>query len=144
MADSNGEESNMTDGLERISLSGVPSAKGAYCQVVRAGDFLFVSGQGPIDSVSNEFSLGDIGQQTTLVLQNIREILKECKASMSDVVKCSVFLETASDFAQMDTAYRAFFKDLTPARTTVQAGLVEPGMKVEIDCIAYRPRGRSL
>jgi 2-iminobutanoate/2-iminopropanoate deaminase len=133
----------MTNRLERVTLSGVPSSKGAYSQVIRAGDFLFVSGQGPIDPVSNEFSLEDIGQQTTLVLRNIRAILEECGASTSDVVKCSVFLETASDFPQMDIAYKAFFGDLTPTRTTVQAGLVEPGMKIEIDCIAYHPRGGS-
>jgi 2-iminobutanoate/2-iminopropanoate deaminase len=137
------EEINMADRLERIALSGVPSSKGAYSQVIRAGDFLFVSGQGPIDPLSKELSLGDIGEQTTLVLQSIRAILKECGASMSDVVKCSVFLETASDFPQMDIAYKAFFKEYTPTRTTVQAGLVEPGMKIEIDCIAYHPRGRS-
>src|ERR1700733_13910818 len=113
----------MSDHLERSANYGAPSPDGAYAQVVRAGDFLFVSGQGPFDPVTNELSLGDIGQQTALALQNIREILKGCKASVSDIVKCSVFLETASDFAQMNDAYMAFFNGCTPARTTVQAGL---------------------
>jgi len=133
----------MTDRVERIELPGIPSSKGAYSQVIRAGDFLFVSGQAPVDPLTNEFSLGDIGQQTTMTLENIRAILKECGASMSDVVRCSVFLEKASDFSQMDVAYKAFFKSDTPTRTTVQAGLVEPKMKIEIDCIAYHPRRRS-
>jgi 2-iminobutanoate/2-iminopropanoate deaminase len=133
----------MSDHLERSANFGAPSPEGAYAQVVRAGDFLFVSGQGPIDPVTNELSLGDIGQQTALALQNIREILKGRKASVSDIVKCSVFLETASDFAQMNDAYMAFFNGCTPARTTVQAGFVEAGMKIEIDCVAYHPRGPS-
>ena len=102
-----------------------------------------MSGQGPIDPASNEFAFGDIRQETKLVLENIQRVLEGCGASISDIVKCSVFLAEASDFAAMNEVYASFFKGSSPARTTVQATLVEPGMKVEIDCIAYHPASRT-
>lgn len=130
----------MTPKIERFSVPGTPSSQGPYSQVVRAGDFLYISGQGPIDSRTNEFSFGDIRHETRLVLQNIEKILAGCGASMTDVVKCSVFLAEASDFAAMNEVYKSFFGSAPPARTTVQATLVEPGMKVEIDCVVYFPK----
>jgi 2-iminobutanoate/2-iminopropanoate deaminase len=122
-----------------MTMPGSPEPKGAYTQVVRAGDFLFVSGQGPIDPQTNEFSFGDIRHETSLVLKNLESILAGCGASASYIVKCSVFLAEASDFQAMNEVYAAFFQGAPPARTTVQAALVEPGMKIEIDCIAYHP-----
>lgn len=126
-------------GVEPIRIENAPSPKGAYSQVVRAGDFLFVSGQGPIDAVSQEFVFSDIRAETKLTLENIERILTGCGASKRNIVKCGVFLESAADFSAMNEAYAAFFEGTAPARTTVQATLVEPGMKVEIDCIAYLP-----
>jgi 2-iminobutanoate/2-iminopropanoate deaminase len=124
---------------EPIRIENAPAPKGAYSQVVRAGDFLFVSGQGPIDPVSQEFVFSDIRAETKLTLENIERILAGCGAGKRDIVKCGVFLARAADFSAMNEAYAAFFEGTAPARTTVQATLVEPGMKVEIDCIAYRP-----
>jgi len=129
----------MSTHIKRIDSPGAPSPKGAYSQVVRAGDFLFVSGQGPINPVSNEFAFGDIRHETKLVLENIRRVLNGSGASITDIVKCSVFLADASDFAAMNEVYASFFNNSAPARTTVQSTLVEPGMKLEIDCIAYHP-----
>jgi 2-iminobutanoate/2-iminopropanoate deaminase len=106
---------------------------------VRAGDFLFVSGQGPIDPETQQFVFSDIRSETTLTLNNIERVLAGCGASRRDIVKCGVFLANASDFAAMNEAYAVFFGDTRPARTTVQAALVEEGMKVEIDCVAYLP-----
>jgi 2-iminobutanoate/2-iminopropanoate deaminase len=127
----------MSSRIKRIIQLDAVDPSGAYSQAVSAGGFLFVSGQGPIDSLSNTLVIGDISEQTTLTLQNISKILAGCGASISDIVKCSVFIESSDDFASMDAAYRAFFGGTFPARTTVQAGMVESGMKVEIDCIAY-------
>ena len=121
-------------------MQDTPSSQGPYSQVVRAGDFLYISGQGPIDLGNNEFSFGDVRHETGLVLQNIQKILAGCGASMADVVKCSVFLAEASDFAAMNEVYASFFPSGAPARTTVQATLVEPGMKIEVDCVAYLPK----
>lgn len=130
----------MPSKIERLSVPDTPSSQGPYSQVVRAGDFLYISGQGPIDPGSNEFSFGDVRHQTRLVLRNIQKILAGCGASMADVVKCSVFLAEASDFAAMNEVYASFFPGGAPARTTVQATLVEPGMKIEVDCVAYLPQ----
>lgn len=125
--------------VEPIRIENAPTPKGAYSQVVRAGDFLFVSGQGPIDPVSQEFVFSDIRAETKLTLENIERILTGCGASKRDIVRCGVFLAKAEDFSAMNEAYGAFFEGTAPARTTVQAVLVESGMKVEIDCIAYSP-----
>ena len=122
--------------VERISIEDAPSPKGAYSQVVRAGDFLYVSGQGPIDPATQEFVFSDIRGETRLTLENVERVLKGCGASKKNIVKCGVFLANAADFNVMNEAYPRL-QGTAPARTTVQATLVEPGMKVEIDCVAY-------
>jgi 2-iminobutanoate/2-iminopropanoate deaminase len=125
--------------VERINIEDAPSPKGAYSQVVRAGDFLYVSGQGPIDPATQEFVFSDIHGETRLTLENVERVLKGCSATKRNIVKCGVFLAKAEDFNAMNEVYAAFFEGTAPARTTVQATLVEPGMKVEIDCVAYLP-----
>jgi 2-iminobutanoate/2-iminopropanoate deaminase len=107
---------------------------------VRAGDFIYVSGQGPIDPATDQLSPGDIQHETRLVLCNIKRILEGCGASVSDVVKCSVFLKDGREFAQMNEVYAEFFGDQKPARTTVEAQFVNPVMRIEIDCVAYKPK----
>jgi 2-iminobutanoate/2-iminopropanoate deaminase len=127
-------------GVEHLKVEDAPAPKGAYSQVVRAGDFLFVSGQGPIDPETQQFVISDIQAETKLTLENVERVLAGCGASRRNIVKCGVFLAKASDFAAMNEVYAAFFGETRPARTTVQAALVEEGMKVEIDCIAYLPQ----
>jgi 2-iminobutanoate/2-iminopropanoate deaminase len=123
--------------IERKSPLGAPEPQGPYSPAVRAGNFIFVSGQGPIDPASGKLYTGTIEQQTELVLKNVLQVLQGCGAGVADIVKCSVFLEKASDFSAMNAVYARFFGENRPARTTVQAALVEPGMKIEIDCIAW-------
>ncbi len=120
-----------------FSPSNDPSAAaGPYRPLVRAGDLLFVSGQGPIDPATGEFVLGSIAEQTRLVLENLRAALALEGASLRHVVRCGVFLADENDFAAMNEEYRKFFPDAPPARTTVAVRMVKAGMKVEIDCIA--------
>ena len=126
--------------IERIYPSDSPKPRGPYSPAVRAGDFVFVAGQGPIDPASNEFSYGDIQHETRLTLTNIKRILEAAGASMADVVKCSVFLRDGRDFEAMNAVYAEFFGDSKPARTTIEAKFANPTMKVEIDCIAYKPK----
>ena len=125
--------------IERISPSGLPAPRGPYSPAVRAGDFLFVSGQGPIDPKTNEFSYGDIQHETRVVLNNVKTILEGCGASLADVVKCSVFIRDGGDFGAMNQVYAEFFGAAKPARTTVETKFADSKMKVEIDCIAYKP-----
>jgi 2-iminobutanoate/2-iminopropanoate deaminase len=127
--------------LERLQVTGAPKPQGPYSSVVRAGDFLFVSGQGPVDAETGEMqSQASVQEQTKLVLQHVQTILRGCGADLEDVVKCSVFLHDAKDFSAMNEVYAEVFGANKPTRTTVAAGMVAEGMKVEIDCIAYRPK----
>ena len=120
-------------------MATIPKPRGPYSPFVRAGDLIFVSGQGPIDPVTNQYSLGDIQHETKLVLENIRGVLKQAGATPADVVKCSVFLSNGQDFAAMNKIYAEFFGETRPARTTVEAQFHNRAMKVEIDCVAYKP-----
>jgi len=125
--------------IERLSPPGVPAPRGPYSPAVRAGDFIFVSGQVPVNPATDKVELGDIQHETRLVLTNIGRILEGCGATMADVVKCSVFLADGNDFAAMNEVYAEFFGAHKPARTTVACQFAMPGLKVEIDCIAYKP-----
>ncbi len=127
--------------IERVFPETSPAPQGPYSPAVRAGDFIFVSGQGPVDPRTGKFSYGDVRHETHIVLENIRAILAACGAGPADVVKCSVFLSDGADFAAMNEIYAGFFGDTKPARTTVACRFANPKMKVEIDCVAYRPRG---
>lgn len=100
---------------------------------VRAGDFIFVSGQvAPVT--------GEVSDETRQILNNIKLILESCGATMADVVRCGVFLGNAADFAAMNAVYAEFFGEAKPARSTVVTGFALPNLKVEIDAIAYKPR----
>jgi 2-iminobutanoate/2-iminopropanoate deaminase len=129
--------------IERIFPDAVPTPRGPYSPAVRAGDFIYVSGQGPIDPATDKLSPGDIQHETRLVLSNIEKILQACDASMMDVIKCSVFLKDGREFAQMNEVYTEFFGVHRPARTTVEAQFVNTQMRVEIDCVAYKPVARE-
>lgn len=125
--------------IERILHRGAPTPRGPYSSAVRAGDFIFVSGMGPVDD-NDRYVFGDIQQQTRQTLLNLGKILQDCGASFADVVKCSVFLRDAGDFPRMNEVYSEFFGSIKPARTTVEAKFVQPEMRVAIDGVAYRPR----
>ncbi len=125
--------------IERLSPPGVATPRGPYSPAVRAGDFIFVSGQVPVDPVTQRIVSGDIRQETRQTLNNVKSVLEGCGASLRDVVKCSVFLSAANDFAGMNEVYAEFFGDSKPARSTVVCQFAVPGIKVEIDAVAYKP-----
>lgn len=124
-----------------LRVPGAPHPRGPFSHAVRAGDFLFISGQGPIDLATDAFSFGDIQHETRLTLDCIRHILQGCGARMEDVVKCTVYLTDPNDFPAMNEVYKEFFPTTAPARTTIQAGMVAKHMRIEIDCIAYHLPG---
>jgi 2-iminobutanoate/2-iminopropanoate deaminase len=119
--------------IERIHPPGAPAPRGPYSPAVRAGDFIFVSGQVPPEP-------GDVGDETRQVLTNLSLILESCGATLADVVKCSVFLSDGNDFAAMNTVYAEFFGETKPARSTAVTAFAIPNIKVEIDAIAYKPK----
>ncbi len=117
--------------IERISPPGAPAPRGPYSPAVRAGGFIFISGQVPPEP-------GDIRHETRQVLNNIRRILEGCGAGLADVVKCCVYLADGKDFAPMNEVYAEFFGEAKPARTTVACQFAIPNIKIEVDAIAYR------
>jgi 2-iminobutanoate/2-iminopropanoate deaminase len=108
---------------------------GAYSQGIRAGDFVYVAGQGPIDPVTGTITGETIEDQVRLTLQNVQAVLEAAGATTADVVKATVHLADIADFQRFNTVYTEFFPDPKPARTTVQS--VMPGILVEIDVVAY-------
>src|ERR1017187_7054287 len=126
--------------IERISPPGIAAPRGPYSPAVRAGDFIFISRQVPVDPATQQLISGDIAAETRQVLNNINALLDACGATFADVVKCGVFLGDAADFAAMNAAYAEFFGDAKPARATVVTGFAAPGIHVEIEAIAYKPR----
>lgn len=123
---------------ESILTAAAPQPVGAFSQAVRAGDFLFVAGQGPIDPATGAVVGSTIEEQTVKTLQNLAAILSAAGASLDDVVKVTAHLADLDDFRAYDDAYRPFFSEPRPVRTTVGSGLI--GILVEIDVIAYAPR----
>ncbi len=121
-----------------IRTDRAPAPTAPYSQAIVAGDFLFVSGQGPMNLATGEFERADIGRSTRLTLENIRSILEAGGSSMEKVVKCNVYLRDINDFAAMNEVYATFFKPPAPARTTIQAGALPMGIPVEIECVALR------
>lgn len=125
--------------IDRIFPPGTPKPRGPYTPVIRAGDFVFVSGQGPVDPMTDKMSYGDIQHETRTTLNNVKRLLEAAGASLGDVVKVSVFLKDGNDFPAMNEVYREFFDEQRPTRTTVAVAFSDPTMKIEIDCIAYKP-----
>jgi len=121
-----------------IKTQSAPQPIGPYSQGIKTGNFLFVSGQGPADPKTGKMIEVDIEKQTRQTLQNIKAIVEDSGLTLGDVVKVSIFLKNASDFQKMNEVYKTFFQENPPARTTVQAEFVSPGMLIEIDAIACR------
>ena len=122
-------------GKQRISTTTGAQPVGAYSQGLRAGDFVFVSGQGPLDPKTGKVVGDTIEEQTARVLENIKAILEAGDASMADVVEVSAHLSDLSLFERYNRVYASYFPDPKPTRTTVGSQL--PGILVEIDAIAY-------
>jgi len=125
-------------GKQRISTTTGAQPVGAYSQGLRAGDFVFVSGQGPLDPKTGKVVGDTIEEQTARVLENIKAILEAGGAGMADVVKVSAHLSDMSLFDRYNRVYASYFPDPKPTRTTVGSQL--PGILVEIDAIAYVSR----
>jgi len=129
--------------IERLTPPGAAAPRGPYSPAVRAGDFVFVSGQLPIDAASGQIVSPSVAQQTRQTIENLQTVLSAAGAGLADVVRCSVFLADIRDFAAMNEVYAEFFGEAKPARSTVQAVLPSSEARVEIDCIAYAPPGAA-
>ena len=118
------------------STENAPRAIGPYSQAVRAGGFVFASGQIPIDPATGEFVAGGVAEQTDQVLRNVSAVLEAAGTGLDRVVKTTVFLADMNDFIAMNEVYGRFFGAQPPARATVQAARLPRDAKVEIEAIA--------
>jgi len=115
-----------------------PAAIGPYSQAIQAGDFVFVSGQLPIDAKTGGIVGNTIEEQTRQSLKNIQHILEDHQLSMENVVKTTVFLKNIQDFPAMNKVYAEFFTDPFPARAAIEAAHLPLGALVEIEVIAVK------
>lgn len=113
-----------------------PAALGPYSQAIVAGDFVFASGQVPIDPSTGVFAEGGIKEQTWQSLTNVSNVLAEAGINLSNVVKTTVFLSDMDNFAAMNEVYAQFFTEPFPARSAVAVKTLPKGALVEIEVIA--------
>ncbi|MEO5347207.1 MAG: RidA family protein [Magnetococcus sp. YQC-9] len=123
--------------MSRIESGGAPAAIGPYSQAVRAGDWLFVSGQIPLDPVSGQLVEGDVARQMVRVLENIGAILAAAGVGFGAVVKSTLYLVDMGDFTAVNEVYARFFVPPFPARATVGVAALPKGARVEMEVVAH-------
>jgi len=121
---------------ETVHSDGAPAAIGPYSQAIRAGGFLFCSGQIPLDPKTGKMVEGGIELQTERVLENLTTILAAGGSAPGKVVKTTVYLTDLGDFPGMNRVYGKYFPVDPPARATVQVAKLPAGALVEIDAVA--------
>lgn len=119
-----------------IQTEKAPKAIGPYSQAIQAGNFLFLSGQIPIDPKTGESVKGDIRQQARQVLENLKGVLESQKLGMENVVKVTIFLKDIGNFNQVNEVYATYFPSSPPARSTVEVAKLPKDAGIEIEAIA--------
>lgn len=133
----------MPKGVEHkqaVRTENAPKPVGPYNQAIRAGDFIFVAGQGPLNPQTGQRESSSIQAETRRVLENVKAILEAAGASMADIVKTTCYLSNMDDFQAFNAVYAEYFPSEPPARTTIQAGRLPMNINVEVEAIAYLPR----
>ena len=120
-----------------VSTTEAPAAIGPYSQAVRAGDFLFVSGQLPLDPATGQLVGGTMQSKTERVLANMKAILHAAGMGLEDIVKATVYLKDMQDFAAMNEAYAGFFPKDPPARVALQVAQLPKDADIEIEAVAF-------
>ena len=113
-----------------------PRPIGPYSQAIKAGNFLFLAGQVPLDPATGELIEGDIAAQTRRTMENIMAVLENAGLGPENVVKATVYLADMDDFPAMNEVYGTYFKETPPARAAIQVARLPKDAKVEIDMIA--------
>jgi 2-iminobutanoate/2-iminopropanoate deaminase len=121
-----------------ISIPGAPAPIGPYSQAIVAGNQCFVSGQVPVDPKTGKMVEGPVSNATHQVLKNISALILEAGFNMENIVKCSIFLKSMDDFAEVNAVYADYFQGTAPARETVQVSKLPLNASVEISCIAIK------
>jgi len=126
----------MSQPIEVIATSDAPPAIGPYSQAIRAGDFVFVSGQIAVSVRTGKLAEG-IEAQTRQVMENLKSVLTAAGASLAQVVKVTIFLARWEDFTRMNEVYATYFPGRAPARAVVQGPRIPEGTLVGLEAIAY-------
>ncbi len=121
-----------------ISTTSAPAAVGPYSQAIKAGNFLFCSGQIPIDPATGQFVPGGVDEQAAQVLKNVKAVLEGAGYGLDDVVKATVFATSMNDFAVVNVVYSKFFEKDPPARSFVEVSALPKGALVEIEVVAWK------
>jgi len=121
-----------------ITIPNAPTPIGPYSQAILKDNTLYVSGQIPLDPKSGELQVENIHQATVQVMENLQTLVRTAGLEMKDVVKCSIFLKSMDDFAQVNEIYASYFPTEPPARETMQVSKLPLDVPVEISCIAMR------
>jgi 2-iminobutanoate/2-iminopropanoate deaminase len=121
---------------ETIRTDQAPRAIGPYEQAIKVGDFVYASGQIPLDPKTGNLVDGGIKEQTCQVMENLTAVLEAAGTSLDRVVKATVFLKNITDFAVMNEVYGEYLGQAKPARSTVAVADLPRGALVEIDFIA--------
>ena len=125
-----------------VVAEGLPKPVGPYSPGMGFERLVFVSGQGAVDPATGQLSGPDVASQTEQVFRNMRAILEAAGTDLQHVLRCGVFLVDMAEFGAMNAVYARAFGEHRPARTTVAvSALPHPGLRVEIDCVAYVPEG---
>ena len=125
-------------GMRRVIYTPkAPKPVGPYSQGIIAGNYLFVSGQIPIDPETGEVVKGDFKTQVRRVLENIKAIVEASGGSMKDVVKVTVYLKDMNKFREFNEIYKEYFKEEPPARSVVEVSNLPKNVDLEIDAIVY-------
>jgi 2-iminobutanoate/2-iminopropanoate deaminase len=119
-----------------VQTDKAPKAIGPYSQAIQAGNFLFLSGQIPLDPKTGELVKGDIRKQTQQVLENIKGILESQGLGMENVVKVTIYLKDIANFNQVNEVYVTYFPSSPPARSTVEVAKLPRDADIEIEAIA--------
>jgi 2-iminobutanoate/2-iminopropanoate deaminase len=114
-----------------------PKPVGPYSQAIKAGGWIYLSGQIPIDPATNQLVLGTIEEQTELVLTNSKRVLEAAGASLRHVVKASLFIANMDDFPKINGVYSRFFPTDPPARSAVQVARLPKDVGIEVEMVAF-------
>ncbi|SMB90209.1 endoribonuclease L-PSP [Thermanaeromonas toyohensis ToBE] len=119
-----------------ISTSQAPKAIGPYSQAIRVGNFIFTSGQIPLDPATGEIVPGGAKEQTRQVLENLKAILAAAGATLQDVVKTTLYIKDMADFKAINEVYAQYFPENPPARSCIEAARLPRDVLVEIEAVA--------
>jgi 2-iminobutanoate/2-iminopropanoate deaminase len=122
--------------MQIVETSRAPAALGPYSQAIRAGGFVWCSGQIAIDPAVNAVTAETVEDQTRQVIANLKNVLEAAGSGLDKVVKTTVFISDMNDFAKVNAVYAELFGETRPARSCVQAARLPKDVKVEIEAVA--------